>query len=354
MLLNIGDSQYGANQRISGKLNTLNNFQQKIAERVKQYDESRKGSANGSTLLLDFTKNFNPELTGDAQKKAIEDFKKSPLYKNVIQDYAAASGLTEGSAEEMFEENDDKLFAVMRELARQQNDSLNGVEDPQKEQEVEQKRQEALRNANSTKLVDVAVISSLDEFVKNFFNSSEPGSFKYFSEQFIISLEQLVKKLNIVDNVSAQLVKISDFCTNFDKQLGTIFDVVKKIPEHTRDVIDKVRSNATFITRSLKKEGLSVKTHIDEKFSDSGIDKMDTYFDTLIKYEKQQTECLNEQLNVLKQTTVLLAASGGNKNVTIIQNQQPSSENSVNTFDMPEPGNQHTATAMRFVGDLSM
>ena len=81
---------------------------------------------------------------------------------------------------------------------------------------------------------------------------------------------------------------------------------------------------------------------------------MDTYFDTLIKYEKQQTECLNEQLNVLKQTTVLLAASGGNKNVTIIQNQQPSSENSVNTFDMPEPGNQHTATAMRFVGDLSM
>lgn len=200
--------------------------------------------------------------------------------------------------------------------------------------EIEKHKQEMIQSANVPKLTNVAVISSLDEFVKNFFDGDKPGSFKAFSSEFLTGFKEVIENFKIGASIAKHVNSLHD-------KVNTLFD---ELNDYGTSIID-----------SLDDKTQKIKDFIVETFETAYIDELNGFLTDVAKYEKEQVDCLNEQLNVLKQTTLLLAKAdiGNGKNVTIVQN-QPSSENSVNAFDMPEPENQHTATAMRFVGDLSM
>ena len=155
-----------------------------------------------------------------------------------------------------------------------------------------------IQNANLTKLTNVAVISTLDEFVKNFFDGDQPGSFKVFSKQFLDSV----------------------------KQIASSFEIAKNIGEHVENIYNKVNGVIDSITKNLEEIGTalstntdSIKTFIADRFKNEGISQLADRLDNILKEEAKQVSFLSQQNSILEQTNKLLETMqpGNNANVSI-------------------------------------
>ena len=155
-----------------------------------------------------------------------------------------------------------------------------------------------IQNANLTKLTNVAVISTLDEFVKNFFDGDQPGSFKVFSKQFLDSV----------------------------KQIAGSFEIAKNIGEHVENIYNKVNGVIDSITKNLEEIGTalstntdSIKTFIADRFKNEGISQLADRLDNILKEEAKQVSFLSQQNSILEQTNKLLETmqAGNNANVSI-------------------------------------
>lgn len=175
------------------------------------------------------------------------------------------------------------------------SDNKKAVEEAAKKAKENEKR---IQNANLTKLTNVAVISTLDEFVKNFFDSDQPGSFKVFSKQFLDSV----------------------------KQIAGSFEIAKNIGEHVENIYNKVNGVIDSITKNLEEIGTalstntdSIKTFIADRFKNEGISQLADRLDNILKEEAKQVSFLSQQNSILEQTNKLLETMqpGNNANVSI-------------------------------------
>lgn len=176
-----------------------------------------------------------------------------------------------------------------------ESDNKKAVEEAAKRAKENEKR---IQNANLTKLTNVAVISTLDEFVKNFFDGDQPGSFKVFSKQFLDSV----------------------------KQIAGSFEIAKNIGEHVENIYNKVNGVIDSITKNLEEIGTalstntdSIKTFIADRFKNEGISQLADRLDNILKEETKQVSFLSQQNSILEQTNKLLETMqpGNNANVSI-------------------------------------
>lgn len=193
--------------------------------------------------------------------------------------------------------------------AAEKNNSAKKPEEGGEKGEGENKAEEAakkarenekrIQNANLTKLTNVAVISTLDEFVKNFFDGDQPGSFKVFSKQFLDSV----------------------------KQIAGSFEIAKNIGEHVENIYNKVNGVIDSITKNLEEIGTalstntdSIKTFIADRFKNEGISQLADRLDNILKEETKQVSFLSQQNSILEQTNKLLETMqpGNNANVSIM------------------------------------
>lgn len=155
-----------------------------------------------------------------------------------------------------------------------------------------------IQNANLTKLTNVAVISTLDEFVKNFFDGDQPGSFKVFSKQFLDSVKQIAGSFEIAKNIGVH---------------------VENIYNKVNGVIDSITKNLEEIGTALSTNTDSIKTFIADRFKNEGISQLADRLDNILKEEAKQVSFLSQQNSILEQTNKLLETMqpGNNANVSI-------------------------------------
>lgn len=155
-----------------------------------------------------------------------------------------------------------------------------------------------IQNANLTKLTNVAVISTLDEFVKNFFDGDQPGSFKVFSKQFLDSVKQIAGSFEIAKNIGVH---------------------VENIYNKVNGVIDSITKNLEEIGTALSTNTDSIKTFIADRFKNEGISQLADRLDNILKEETKQVSFLSQQNSILEQTNKLLETMqpGNNANVSI-------------------------------------
>lgn len=328
-------------------------------------DKFNTNADKARAMAADYTKKLNELLK--AQFEEDEDGGVDPNLIKMLEAYSGAdaehkSALIEKmkdmyffkKAQEEFkntfqrEMRPDEVKALMQKLVNMYNKkNKDNAEEAQKEAEKQRKEQEQkVRNVNGVKLVDVAVITSLDEFVKNFFDGDKPGSFKYFSDNFIKSFKSIISKLNTFNDVLKNVNGINTSINNLSVNFNNIFEIVKNIPEHVQHIIDKIRLNATYTTDVVAKESSSIQSFIKEKveeniiekleksIKDNGVYKIKDYFDDIIKYEKEQTETLSEQNKLLKETNTLLSNVGNKNNSFNIINPQ-NEGNNIDVSNMP-------------------
>lgn len=175
------------------------------------------------------------------------------------------------------------------------DENKKAEEDAAKKARENEKR---IQNANLTKLTNVAVISTLDEFVKNFFDGDQPGSFKVFSKQFLDSVKQIAGSFEIAKNIGVH---------------------VENIYNKVNGVIDSITKNLEEIGTALSTNTDSIKTFIADRFKNEGISQLADRLDNILKEEAKQVSFLSQQNSILEQTNKLLETMqpGNNANVSI-------------------------------------
>lgn len=188
---------------------------------------------------------------------------------------------------------------VLHNNGKTQNEIDANREDKNKKAAERAKENEKrIQNANLTKLTNVAVISTLDEFVKNFFDGDQPGSFKVFSKQFLDSVKQIAGSFEIAKNIGVH---------------------VENIYNKVNGVIDSITKNLEEIGTALSTNTDSIKTFIADRFKNEGISQLADRLDNILKEEAKQVSFLSQQNSILEQTNKLLETMqpGNNANVSI-------------------------------------
>lgn len=205
------------------------------------------------------------------------------------------------------------------------SDNKKALEDAAKRAKENEKR---IQNANLTKLTNVAVISTLDEFVKNFFDGDQPGSFKVFSKQFLDSVKQIAGSFEIAKNIGVH---------------------VENIYNKVNGVIDSITKNLEEIGTALSTNTDSIKTFIADRFKNEGISQLADRLDNILKEEAKQVGFLSQQNSILEQTNKLLETMqpGNNANVAITP---PTTQNDSFSIDDTPTANSMAINNMYIAG----
>lgn len=210
-------------------------------------------------------------------------------------------------------DNTDALALALGNAVLEGRKDKNKKEDKEEEAKLQAQREEAkkrIQNANYAKLTHVAVITSLDEFVRNFFDGDKPGSFKYFSKTFLESITQIANN----------------------------FKIATDITKHINSLTDKVNS----LTDKVKE--------ISEKFKENNISNLSDRIQDIISKEQEQIDCLVEQNKMLKETNALLSnVSGKNNSLNIINPQNEGKDIVASNMPSAVP----TSTAIYYAEGMS-
>lgn len=260
-------------------------------------------------------------LIADSQNKLISEINDAEINSHgFIDKYItgySSSVLSEGS--EGFKNN----LAIKKIVNTALNEQLNQVESVSKERQAKEQaklnklNQEAIENTSADKIVDVAVVTSLSNFVKNFFEGNGEGSFKAFSSIFTATVSLELSKISL--NVSTELVNISNLVSekltgliNYEK-LDKLMDVMFSVRSHISSLNafinlqhDDLYDDLTKHTETEVRDDL--KNFITDKFNEKFNDKNSQIFADIIKQEQQQTTSLNAQLAELEMMNKILNA----------------------------------------------
>lgn len=308
-----------------------------------------------TTQVLKFIQTGAKKLTDSELKKLQQilsdggniDYENNEFLKQLhdkIKDLFVGTELFGDRAKDIME-NNSYAFANM---IRAEADRRKNVEEAKIKEETERakKRNEQLvTSASSIKLVDVAVITTLNEYTKKFFGSDEPGSFKNFASNFVtmfsisldnikaimfnelgkisdfiiqkISLltnnEKLIEILNKLEALKTTTVNNSTGIKNVLIGCNNIFNFVKDIPEFVADIktnnIEQLLLLDTSISNKLGEERKNLRDFIEQQVQKIENGGAEQYFSEIVNCEQKQLECLSEQLNTLRATNSILGSA---------------------------------------------
>lgn len=298
--------------------NTANN-----AETKKIIELWEKGDKEGATSL------FLKMRHAEGIAKDIADSRELEFYEEAMDNISAFTGYSAAGlknqkggirrqavfiAEGMTETFVNQLKNVMNnngETIEETEAERKKAEDKLRQQREETERR--IQNANYAKLTHVAVITSLDEFVRNFFDGDKEGSFKHFSKTFLESIKQIGDNFKIAT---------------------TIIESINSLHNKVDSLVDKVKKNLETIVEALNNDTQSVKNFISEKFEENNISYLSDRLQDIISKEQEQIDCLVEQNEILKETNTLLSNVGNKNNSFNIINPQ-NEGNNIDVSNMP-------------------
>lgn len=298
----------------------------KLVEEGKMYEAAEK-VLNETGVLQDIAGNDN-------LKNLVPFFKETLEGATHLKGYKAkglennADGL--GSERVAYFKTVAQMFANVAEKNNKAKTPEEG-ENKELKEAAEKNAKENLKriqNANLTKLTNVAVISTLDEFVKNFFDGDQPGSFKVFSKQFLDSVKQIAGSFEIAKNIGVH---------------------VENIYNKVNGVIDSITKNLEEIGTALSTNTDSIKTFIADRFKNEGISQLADRLDNILKEEAKQVSFLSQQNSILEQTNKLLETMqpGNNANVSITP---PTAQNDSFSIDDTPTANSMAINNMYVAG----
>lgn len=331
-------------------------FEVPIAEINNAKEKLDKILKNATPKQIEIFKKY---LNGDSLKSIVntEEEKKflneiSTLYINTQGDFhnslvhalAETKGffenqktvIMEGEYGELGNENAQRIKNVVNSAFTEKLNQIEAIskEKQSKEQSAKEERiaqnHELLENANADKIVDVAVVTNLNQFIKDFFTGDKEGTFKHFSSTAIATIGAELSNIN--STVKTELTNISNLVK---EKLTSLIDYEKldKLVEKllkTQNLIIDLRSNIVYefdtlyedLTKhSEEKVKNDLKNFITEKFNNTFNGNNTQIFADIIKEEQAQTASLKEQSRILEDTkkllNQLLYLSGGNTNQVV-------------------------------------
>lgn len=202
-------------------------------------------------------------------------------------------------------------------------DFVNREETFNKQNQDEQKvmetklNEETIENTNADKIVDVAVVTNLNQFIKDFFTGDKEGTFKHFSSTAIATIGAELSNIN--STVKTELTNISNLVKekltsliNYEK-LDRLIDNLIKTQWLLRGLqgtitteFDTLYDDLTNYSEQKVKNDL--KNFITEKFNNTFNGNNTQIFADIIKEEQAQTASLKEQSQILEDTKKILNA----------------------------------------------
>lgn len=343
------ENVFGKSSDTTKKLDTLLKNQEISEKSLKYITSLSKGTtgfkdfSNSSGLsneMLETLKHRREEL----QKGIIEDYL-TEFYggdwrhkKDLLGAYAG-----ERSYAEAIQELKDAYPEIFKEIDKQSNKLLGqnlstligeSGKTNKKLEEIEQQQQqqneEMLENTNADKIVDVAVVTSLNQFIKDFFTGDKEGTFKHFSSTTIATIGSELSKINLT--VKTELTNISNLVTEkltslikyekLDKLTDNLIKaqwLLRGLQGTITTEFDTLYDDLTNYSEQKVKNDL--KNFITEKFNNTFNGNNTQIFADIIKEEQAQTASLKEQSQILEDTknvlNQLLYLSGGNTNQVV-------------------------------------
>lgn len=203
-------------------------------------------------------------------------------------------------------------------------DKLNEIEAASKEKRAKEQsakqeqiaqNHELLENTNADKIVDVAVVTNLNQFIKDFFTGDKEGTFKHFSSTAIATIGAELSKINLT--VKTELTNISNLVRekltslikyekldNLTDNLIKTQSLLSGLPGTIITEFDKLYNNLTKHSEEQVRNNL--KNFITEKFNNAFSGNDTQVFADIIKEEQAQTITLKEQSRILEETKIIL------------------------------------------------
>lgn len=323
----------GFNKNLDNNLNdivdktSLNDSQIKALE--KFIESSKNGDIIGSLNELD---NMPKELrdTINLQASGLTDvMRKSFMARDDEDDEEDWHDTYSNIETDMLEKSYMLTAQHALSLIKRRQEENAAAEEMKKERETAQ-NYELLENTNADKIVDVAVVTNLNQFIKDFFTGDKEGTFKHFSSTAIATIGSELSKINLT--VKTELTNISNLVKeklisliNYEK-LDRLIDNLIKTQWLLRGLQGTITTEFDTLYDDLTKHSEEkvkndLKNFITEKFNNAFNGNNTQIFADIIKEEQAQTASLNKQLEELKETKVilnqLLNLSGGDTNQVV-------------------------------------
>ena len=315
--------------------NNLTNIVDKASlndSQIKALEKFIESSKNGDIPALNELDNIPKELRDVINSQALEltgTMKKSFMARDDEDDEEDWHDTYSNIESDMLLKSQMLSAQHALSLIKRRQEENVAAEEMKKERETAQ-NYELLENTNADKIVDVAVVTNLNQFIKDFFTGDKEGTFKHFSSTAIATIGAELSNINLT--VKTELTNISNLVK---EKLTSLIDYEKldKLVEKllkTQNLIIDLRSNIVYefdtlyedLTKhSEEKVKNELKNFITEKFNNTFNGNNTQIFTDIIKEEQAQTASLKEQSQILEDTkkilNQLLYLSGGNTNQVV-------------------------------------
>lgn len=315
--------------------NNLTNIVDKASlndSQIKALEKFIESSKNGDIPALNELDNIPKELRDVINSQALEltgTMKKSFMARDDEDDEEDWHDTYSNIESDMLLKSQMLSAQHALSLIKRRQEENATAEEMKKERETAQ-NYELLENTNADKIVDVAVVTNLNQFIKDFFTGDKEGTFKHFSSTAIATIGAELSNIN--STVKTELTNISNLVK---EKLTSLIDYEKldKLVEKllkTQNLIIDLRSNIVYefdtlyedLTKhSEEKVKNELKNFITEKFNNTFNGNNTQIFTDIIKEEQAQTASLKEQSQILEDTkkilNQLLYLSGGSTNQVV-------------------------------------
>lgn len=322
----------GFNKNLDNNLTNIVDNASLNDSQIKALEKFIENSKNGDIPALNELDNIPKELRDVINSQALEltgTMKKSFMARDDEDDEEDWHDTYSNIESDMLLKSQMLSAQHALSLIKRRQEENVAAEEMKKERETAQ-NYELLENTNADKIVDVAVVTNLNQFIKDFFTGDKEGTFKHFSSTAIATIGAELSNINLT--VKTELTNISNLVK---EKLTSLIDYEKldKLVEKllkTQNLIIDLRSNIVYefdtlyedLTKhSEEKVKNELKNFITEKFNNTFNGNNTQIFTDIIKEEQAQTASLKEQSQILEDTknvlNQLLYLSGGNTNQVV-------------------------------------
>lgn len=289
----------GADDEYAFDLNKINSLPEELRELILDQWMTTVGEMNESFLRQE-NKNYKywfENLGHDWTASEWHEFMSSTADKHID---SRAQIIVAQHALSVLRGEKDKETKKLEEIQRQQ-----------------EKNEELIGDIRADKIVDVAVVTNLNKFIKDFFTGDKEGSFKHFSSTAIATIDTELSNIN--STVKTELTNISNLVKekltsliNYEK-LDKLIDNLIKTQWLLRGLQGTITTEFDTLYEDLTKHSEQkvkndLKNFITEKFNNAFNGNNTQIFADIIKEEQAQTASLNAQLNELRETKNILNA----------------------------------------------
>lgn len=322
----------GFNKNLDNNLTNIVDNASLNDSQIKALEKFIESSKNGDIPALNELDNIPKELRDVINSQALEltgTMKKSFMARDDEDDEEDWHDTYSNIESDMLLKSQMLSAQHALSLIKRRQEENATAEEMKKERETAQ-NYELLENTNADKIVDVAVVTNLNQFIKDFFTGDKEGTFKHFSSTAIATIGAELSNIN--STVKTELTNISNLVK--EKLTSLInYEKLDKLVEKllkTQNLIIDLRSNIVYefdtlyedLTKhSEEKVKNELKNFITEKFNNTFNGNNTQIFTDIIKEEQAQTASLKEQSQILEDTkkilNQLLYLSGGSTNQVV-------------------------------------